>query len=352
MSTKLNKKTIKNIFKLTNVTNFAFATLLISSPLITAVAPSNYKISNNFKSTAPDFAKEFKSTLEEEAKNTLENLESYESENFANFSGGQSEVTRLKNSSKFKSDFNNFIDKVKENPNLDLEKLAKSTLATKGIDFDKIKKQYDAKIKSSIASPTATNFQSRSLTFTEIITNNGPFGNLNLPWDPQKVSAQYIRIPDPKKDPLVKGFLDKLWASHVKSAVFAAINFGLAVAYGFTFNFVAAVSAGSSGGMLTYLAVEYKQAYNKLNQSTVDISNQVQNNLSSTNQVLGIIGSINKWVRSVLTIIGTVRRIQATVRPALVAASWASKVEIVIALIDVTQTLVSELTDRLGNFVK
>ncbi|WP_337896248.1 hypothetical protein [Mesomycoplasma ovipneumoniae] len=49
----------------------------------------------------------------------------------------------------------------------------------------------------------------------------------------------------------------------------------------------------------------------------------------------------------VLTLANSVRKIQTTVRPALLASSVLSNAGAIISLIDLTQGLISELIDRL-----
>ncbi|MDO6856229.1 hypothetical protein Q4502_00700 [Mesomycoplasma ovipneumoniae] len=62
----------------------------------------------------------------------------------------------------------------------------------------------------------------------------------------------------------MKEFANKLWEQHVSNAVFAAINYGLAVAYGVVWMLGSAFASTIAGGISTFLSILYKDAYNSL----------------------------------------------------------------------------------------
>ncbi|MBG0730794.1 hypothetical protein [Mycoplasma sp. 'Moose RK'] len=324
-------KSIKNIFRFAPLLKLVFASSLIIVPIIKAAAmPKNSGDKNS--------TEDFKIALEHEASKVLNQLEQTSTENFLNIQDLQIEAKKITNINKFKKDFNDFINKVKANPNSNLETLAKTTLAARGIDFDKIKKQYQAKTK----------FLTTSFSSAVIMPRRKSMWGVPLPWDPKKVSFQ--RIPAegiPQDDSSFKQFSAGIWKAHVKTATFAAISFGLAVAYGIALNFIAAVSAGAAGATLTYLSTKYRQLYDELEKAAFDIRNKFDNPLANETQIVGIIGSVNKWARGVLSLASSLKKMQMTVRPILLTSSAISKIGVVVSLIDLTQGLISELLDRL-----
>ncbi|MDW2926322.1 hypothetical protein R7X45_01765 [Mesomycoplasma ovipneumoniae] len=332
---KINNKNIKKIIGLSPLTNLTFASLLISVPVISVISLKNW---HQKDSTSLAYNEEFNNFLDTEANNVISQLEQNSSVNFLNVQDVDQEARKIGNLGRFKKDFNNFINKVKANPRANLEKLAKDTLATKGINYDQLKKQYQRKVKM----PSVT------FSYKYKPQNRWSMGNVPFPWDPRKIS--FRRVPAsgvPQNNDTYNRYSAGVWRSHVKTASFAAINFGLAVAYGFALNFVAAVSAGAAGSMLSYLSAKYKELYDQLQKAPFDISDKIKGQMASHANAIGIAGSVNKWLRGVLTLANSVRKIQTTVRPALLASSVLSNAGAIISLIDLTQGLISELIDRL-----
>ncbi|WP_069098825.1 hypothetical protein [Mesomycoplasma ovipneumoniae] len=62
----------------------------------------------------------------------------------------------------------------------------------------------------------------------------------------------------------MKEFADKLWQQHVFTAASAAVNYGLAVAYGVVWMWGSAFASTIAGTASTVLSVLYKDAYNSL----------------------------------------------------------------------------------------
>ncbi|MCP9306960.1 hypothetical protein [Mesomycoplasma ovipneumoniae] len=332
---KINNKKIKKIFGLRPWTNLIFASLLISVPVISVISQKNWFQKD---STSLSYNEEFNNFLDSEANNVISQLEQNSTVNFLNVQDVEQEARKIRNLGRFKKDFNNFINKVKANPRADLERLAKDTLAKKGINFDKLKKQYQHKVK----------MPSVSFEYKYKPQFRRAMGNVPFPWDPRQIS--FRRVPTsgiPQNDESYNRYSAGVWRSHVKTASFAAINFGLAVAYGFALNFVAAVSAGAAGSMLSYLSAKYKELYDQLQKAPFDIRDKIKGQMASQANAIGIAGSVNKWLRGVLTLANSVRKAQTTVRPALLASSVLSNAGAIISLIDLTQGLISELIDRL-----
>lgn len=331
---KIKNKNIKKIFGLSPLTNLIFASLLISVPLISVISQKNWLQKD---STSLTYNEEFNKFLDSEANNVISQLEQNSSINFLNVQDVELEARKIGNLGRFKKVFNNFINKVKANPRANLEKLARDTLATQGINFDQLKKQYQHKVKMP------------SVTFAyKYKPQNRRSMGTPFPWDPRKLS--FRRIPAsgiPQNNDSYNRYSAGVWRSHVKTASFAAINFALAVAYGFALNFVAAVSAGAAGSMLTYLSAKYKEFYDQLQKAPFDIRDKIKEQIASHGNTIGIVGSVNKWLRGVLTLAKNVKKIETTVRPALLASTVLSNAGAIISLIDLTQGLISELIDRL-----
>ncbi|WP_337899062.1 hypothetical protein [Mesomycoplasma ovipneumoniae] len=141
---KINNKNIKKIIGLSSLTNLTFASLLISVPLISVISQKNW---HQKDSTSLAYNEEFNNFLDSEANNIISQLEQNSSVNFLNVQDVDQEARKIGNLGRFKKDFNNFINKVKANPRANLEKLAKDTLATKGINYDQLKNNINTKSK-------------------------------------------------------------------------------------------------------------------------------------------------------------------------------------------------------------
>ncbi|WP_258556584.1 hypothetical protein [Mesomycoplasma hyopneumoniae] len=165
-------------------------------------------------------------------KKTLDHIRKLDAENFSTNSE-ENNPTKIVDFTKFENDFNSFLDKIEKNPSVDLEELAKTQLKTKGLDLDKIIKENSKNVKTESSKNTKIN----SVNFSS-------YSN-----------TDYTTFEQ---------LANEIWNGHVKSSVFAAINYALTIAYGFSWNFLGAAVSGIAAGTLTYLAVEYKNAYNKI----------------------------------------------------------------------------------------
>ncbi|MDW2852375.1 hypothetical protein [Mesomycoplasma ovipneumoniae] len=305
---------MKKILPLKKILPFGLLMLLGSSPIIIAVS-INKSNEQNYNSYANMNSKKDKvnvSLLREEAKKTLDNIRKLNAENFSTNSE-ENNPTKIVDFTKFENDYNSFLDKIEKNPSIDLEQLAKTQFKTKGLDLDKIIKENSKKVKAESSKNTKIN----SVNFSS-------YSNFN--------SMTF------------KTYADEIWKGHVNSSVFAAINYALAMAYGFAWNFLAAAASGIAAGTLTNLAVEYKKAYNKI---TADprypgvqyeyishfkdwSKNYIKGVKSSKLGIIGIIKTID-YLRDKLL----------RAKPILLWASWVSPtIKLVIMGIDIIQSAI------------
>ncbi|MDW2910120.1 hypothetical protein R7X43_03100, partial [Mesomycoplasma ovipneumoniae] len=208
--------------------------------------------------------------------------------------------------------FQDFIDEVSQNPNLNLEKLAKEKLLKKGVTADNIEKIFASKN-----------------------SKNDKIQNQDLLVKPQSFSSK--SSPNLK----MKEFADKLLHEHILTATLAAVNYGLAVAYGVIWMWGSAFASTIAGGILTWLSVEYKNAYNSLvydkNWNAIkgiylpDLLSRVSSYVG-----LGLTG------REIWKQMGRLRKVQVAATAALKPVRWVNpKIVIVLATIDLFQTIIS-----------
>ncbi|WP_341492875.1 hypothetical protein [Mesomycoplasma ovipneumoniae] len=217
---KLSK--FKIIFGITT-----FATAVTLPFLILSINQKTVKNDKNISETT------FSKTLKSESLKVISALKQKNAESFS--STNENTEAQIKDFSKFEKDFQDFIDEVSQNPNLNLEKIAKEKLLKKGVTVDNIEKIFASKN-----------------------SKNNKIQNQDLLVKPQSFSSK--STPNLK----MKEFADKLWQQHVFNAAFAAINYGLAVAYGVIWMWGSAFASTIAGGVSTYLSVLYKDAYNSL----------------------------------------------------------------------------------------
>ncbi|WP_053240202.1 hypothetical protein [Mesomycoplasma ovipneumoniae] len=172
-----------------------FATAVTLPFLILSINEKTVKNHRNISKTT------FSKTLKSESLEVISALKQKNAESFS--STNENTKEQIKDFSKFEKDFQDFIDEVSQNPNLNFEKIAKEKLLKKGVSTDNIEKI----------------FSSKNL-------KNNKIQNQDLLVKPQSFSSK--SAPNLK----MKEFADKLWGQHVQTAAFAAINYALAVAYG------------------------------------------------------------------------------------------------------------------------
>ncbi|MDW2860873.1 hypothetical protein [Mesomycoplasma ovipneumoniae] len=217
---KLSK--FKIIFGITT-----FATAVTLPFLILSINQKTIKNDKNISETT------FSKTLKSESLKVISALKQKNAESFS--STNENTEARINDFSKFEKDFQDYIDEVSENPNLNFEKIAKEKLLKKGVTADNIEK-----------------------IFASQNSKNNKIQNQDLLVKPQSFSSR--NTPNLK----MKEFANKLWNQHVSNAAFAAINYGLAVAYGVIWLWWSALASAAAGAVSTTLSVLYKDAYNSL----------------------------------------------------------------------------------------
>ncbi|WP_434337081.1 hypothetical protein [Mesomycoplasma conjunctivae] len=263
--------------------------------------------------TSTKYQSEFKSILQEESKKILKSLKQ---DSVQSFSSNQSDEFKpaIKDLNKFEKSYNQFINKLLENPDLDPKQLAKQTLESQGISQSLINKIFNSNPGdiSATKSSSSKSFSIKEFSFFE--------ENKNLTFDE---------------------LANKLWKQHVLNASLAAINFGLAIAYTASFNFVSAIASGTAGGLLTTLSVKYKEMYNELVNSnnwnnlktySIDTIKNISNALSITTLTLNLANLI-KQIKPIKTL--------------LQGVSWlSSPISGIINFIDVIQNILSLIIDK------
>ncbi|MDW2915168.1 hypothetical protein R7Z45_02960 [Mesomycoplasma ovipneumoniae] len=252
----------------------------------------------------------FSKALKSESLEVISALKQKNAESFS--STNENTEERIKDFSKFEKDFQDFIDKVSQNPNLNLEKIAKEKLLREGVAADNIEKIFASKN-----------------------SKNDKIQNQDLLVKPQSFSSK--SAPNLK----MKEFADKLMQQHIQTAVLAAVNYGLAVGYGLAWMWGSAFASTIAGGILTWLSVEYKNAYNSLvydkNWNAIkgiylpDLLSRVSSYVG-----LGLTG------REIWKQMGRLRKVQVAATAALKPVRWVNpKIVIVLATIDLFQTIIS-----------
>ncbi|MDW2834616.1 hypothetical protein R7V75_00075 [Mesomycoplasma ovipneumoniae] len=296
--------------KLSILFGITVGSVAVSLPFV-FLSKSQKAINDDQKSIFPSY---FKDTLKSESSKVIAELRQ---SNVKSFSSTDSNTKPyIKDFSKFEKDFQQFIDKISQNPDLDAKKLAKEMLEKKGISSNKIKEIFD--YQPSNSQPKANKITNLK---PQTFSNNSP------------------------SSMTMEDFANKLWKDHVTSASFAAINFGLAVGYGFGFMFGAAASSAAAGGMLTWLSVEYKQAYNSLVYDKDWSAIKTKDHM----QLFAGGSSVLSW-KTILTARSTIKKIkaaQSTARATLLGASLlAPQVKIALVWLDVFQSIVSIIIEH------
>ncbi|WP_337896466.1 hypothetical protein [Mesomycoplasma ovipneumoniae] len=289
--------------------------LLSASPIIIA-ASINKPNTQNYNSYANMNSKKDKvnvSLLREEAKKTLDHIRKLDAENFSANSEENNPI-KIADFTKFENDFNSFIDKIEKNPSADLEQLAKTQLKTKGLDLDKIIKENSKNLKTESSKNTKIN----SVNFSSYSSSD---------------SMTFEQLAN------------EIWNGHVKSSVFAAINYALTIAYAFSWNFFAVAASATVAGTLTYLAIEYKRAYNDMTNDSewLRIRYQKIKEFEDWNKRVFIpeVRKAKTRIYSILKTIDVLRKIVLKTRPILVSASWVNwKIKLALAVIDVIQNII------------
>ncbi|WP_337902695.1 hypothetical protein [Mesomycoplasma ovipneumoniae] len=253
------------------------------------------------------------SLLREEAKKTLDHIRKLDAENFSANSEENNPI-KIADFTKFENDFNSFIDKIEKNPSADLEQLAKTQLKTKGLDLDKIIKENSKNLKTESSKNTKIN----SVNFSSYSSSD---------------SMTFEQLAN------------EIWNGHVKSSVFAAINYALTIAYAFSWNFFAVAASATAAGTLTYLAIEYKRAYNDMTNDSEWLRFRYQKikEFEDWNKRVFIpeVRKAKTRIYSILKTIDVLRKIVLKTRPILVSASWANwKIKLALAVIDVIQNII------------
>ncbi|WNM15097.1 hypothetical protein [Mesomycoplasma ovipneumoniae] len=297
---KLSK--FKIIFGITT-----FATAVTLPFLILSINEKTVKNHRNISKTT------FSKTLKSESLEVISALKQKNAESFS--STNENTREQIKDFSKFEKDFQDFIDEVSQNPNLNFEKIAKEKLLKNGVTTDNIEKI----------------FASKNL-------KNNKIQNQDLLVKPQSFSSK--SAPNLK----MKEFANKLWDQHVSTAAFAAINYALAVAYGIAWMWTSAIVSTFAGGILTWLSVDYKNAYNSL----VYDKNWDAIKETWTQYILNPISKGSSYVGLVLSAkeigeqIDKLRKAQVAATAALKPTRWVNpKIAIVLSAIDVLQSVIS-----------
>ncbi|MBG0730791.1 hypothetical protein [Mycoplasma sp. 'Moose RK'] len=275
--------------------------------LILSINEKTVKNHKNISDTA--FVKKLKSE-------SLKVISALKQKNVKSFSStSDSSKEQIKDFSKFEKDFQDFIDEVSQNLNLNLKKLAKEKLVKKGVPADKIEQI----------------FATKSLKNSKIKNQN----SIIKPQTFSSKSASSLKMEE---------FANKLWDQHVSSAAFAAINYGLAIAYGSAWMFGSAAASTVAGGILTYLSIEYKNTYNALvydkNWSAIKKLN-VTYWLEKGSRTLSYY-SIGSSAEKIVKKLNSLRKIQTTAVVGLQAVKWATpQVKIILLAIDFFQSIIS-----------
>ncbi|WDV48403.1 hypothetical protein [Mesomycoplasma ovipneumoniae] len=252
----------------------------------------------------------FSKALKSESLEVISALKQKNAESFS--STNENTEERIKDFSKFEKDFQDYIDEVSQNPNLNLEKIAKEKLLRGGVTADNIEKIFASKN-----------------------SKNNKIQNQDLLVKPQSFSSKSAT------NLKMKEFADKLLQEHIKTAVLAAVNYGLAVAYALAWIWPSVIPSTIAGGILTWLSVEYKNAYNSLvydkNWDAIkeiywpDLLSRVSSYVG-----LGLTG------REIWKQMGRLSEVQVAATAALKPVRWVNpKIAIVLATIDLFQTIIS-----------
>ncbi|MDW2929471.1 hypothetical protein R7X75_03440 [Mesomycoplasma ovipneumoniae] len=252
----------------------------------------------------------FSKVLKSQSLEVISALRQKNAESFS--STNENTEAQIKDFSKFEKDFQDFIDEVSQNPNLNLEKLAKEKLLKKGVTADNIEKIFASKN-----------------------SKNDKIQNQDLLVKPQSFSSK--SSPNLK----MKEFADKLLHEHILTATLAAVNYGLAVAYGVIWMWGSAFASTIAGGILTWLSVEYKNAYNSL------VYDKNWNAIKGIN-LPDLLSRVSSYVglgltgREIWKQMGRLRKVQVAATAALKPVRWVNpKIVIVLATIDLFQTIIS-----------
>ncbi|UVO14974.1 hypothetical protein KW512_02105 [Mesomycoplasma ovipneumoniae] len=297
---KLSK--FKIIFGITT-----FATAVTLPFLILSINEKTVKNHKNISETT------FSKTLKSESLKIISALKQKNAESFS--STNENTEEHIKDFPKFEKDFQDFIDEVSQNPNLNLEKIAKEKLLKKGVTADNIEKIFASKN-----------------------SKNDKIQNQDLLVKPQSFSSK--SAPNLK----MKEFANKLWNQHVSNAAFAAINYGLAVAYGVIWMWGSAFASTIAGSVSTALSVLYKDAYNSLvYDKNWDAIKEIDTiyytkEASKASSRISIVSSTLK----ILEMWKKLRAGQKAAMVALNAVKWVNpQIIIVLSAIDVLQSVIS-----------
>lgn len=290
--------------KLSILFGVTIGSVAVSLPFV--FLSKSQKAVNDDQSIFPSY---FKHTLKSESSKVIAELRQSNVKSFS--ATAPNSKPYIKDFSKFEKDFQQFIDKISQNPDLDAKKLAKEMLEKKGVPSNKIKEIFD--YQPSNSQPKANKITNLE---PQTFSNNSP------------------------NSMTMEDFANKLWKEHVTSASFAAINFGLAVAYGFAFMFAQAGASTAAGSVLTWLSVEYKQAYNSL------VYDKNWSAIKTKLYVTGLkIGSMELSLETILNARSAIKKIksaQSTTKATLITASLvAPQVKIALVWLDVLQSFVS-----------
>ncbi|AJR12287.1 Uncharacterised protein [Mesomycoplasma dispar] len=137
---------------------------------------------------------------------------------------------------------------------------------------------------------------------------------------------------------------NEIWNGHVKSSVFAAVNYALTIAYAFSWNFLGVATSAIAAGTLTHLAIEYKRAYNDMTNDSEWLRIRYQTIKQFEDWNKKFIPQIRKAKTRIYLILETISRLRKIVlkaRPILLSASWVSfKIKLAIAVIDFIQNVI------------
>ncbi|WP_258555659.1 hypothetical protein [Mesomycoplasma hyopneumoniae] len=177
--------------KLSILFGVTIGSVAVSLPFV--FLSKSQKAINDDQSIFPSY---FKDTLKSESSKVIAELRQSNVKSFS--STDPNSKPYIKDFSKFEKDFQQFIDKISQNPDLDAKKLAKEMLEKKGVPSNKIKEIFD--YQPSNSQPKANKITNLK---PQTFSNNSP------------------------NSMTIEDFANKLWKEHVTSASFAAINFGL-----------------------------------------------------------------------------------------------------------------------------
>ncbi|WP_337898670.1 hypothetical protein [Mesomycoplasma ovipneumoniae] len=284
-----------------------FATAVTLPFLILSINEKTVKNDKNISETT------FSKTLKSESLKVISALKQKNAESFS--STNENTEAQIKDFSKFEKDFQDYIDEVAENPNLNFEKIAKEKLLKKGVTADNIEKIFASKN-----------------------SKNNKIQNQELFIKPQSFSSK--STPNLK----MKEFANKLWNQHVSNAAFAAINYGLAVAYGVILMWWSALASAAAGTASTMLSVEYKNTYNSLvydkNWDAIK-ETDYQYGLRLGSRGLSYVGLALSF-KEIGKQINKLRGVQVAAAATLNSVKWVSpQIIIILSAIDVFQTIIS-----------